>query len=239
MDVKGLKVLGISGSPRKESNSLILLKHALQAAEEVKGIKSEFVELYGKKLFHCIGCNACIRGKTTCVFGKKDDFDEIMHQYVSADAIIISTPVYHMCITSLLKALIDRLGHSIIFGHFNCKPNRLLKVGGAIAQGGSRFGGQEFTLQFLVNSFLLMNCIPVAGNTPKPVDSYIGTAGSTMGMAHTIHVDEHAFISAADLGRKVAELTKIIHVGRHYLKDELPEEYFLFDTFYNVPKEKE
>ena len=65
-----VKVLGISGSPRRGANTAILVKKALEGASSVPGVKTEFYEMAGKKFHHCIGCLKC-HDKGECVF--KDD----------------------------------------------------------------------------------------------------------------------------------------------------------------------
>ncbi|RLI31751.1 hypothetical protein DRO51_03310, partial [Candidatus Bathyarchaeota archaeon] len=45
-----LKILGIVGSPRIESNTKILVEEALKAAAESYGAKTELILLAGKKI---------------------------------------------------------------------------------------------------------------------------------------------------------------------------------------------
>ena len=104
----------------------------------------------------------------------KDDFQEFFKAYMESDGIIIGSPVYHLSITSCLKAAIDRLGQSI-FSIYQGKQPRFCKVGAVVTQGNSLYGGQEFALQFIVNSFILENNIVVSGNPPQ---SKIGVAFS-------------------------------------------------------------
>jgi len=85
---------------------------------------------------------------------------------MESDGIIIGSPVYHLSITSCLKAAIDRLGQSL-FSIYQGRQPRFCKVGGAIVQGNSVYGGQEFALQFIINSFILENNIVVSGNSSQ------------------------------------------------------------------------
>ena len=50
-----MKIVGISGSPRKGGNTEILIKEALKGAEE-EGCDTEFISLAGKDIKHCLGC---------------------------------------------------------------------------------------------------------------------------------------------------------------------------------------
>ncbi len=61
-----------------------------------------------------------------------------------SDGFILGSPVYQMSVTAQMQAFINRLrplGHNITKGHW------ATKVGGAIAVGGMRNGGQETTLE--------------------------------------------------------------------------------------------
>jgi len=231
-----MKVLGVVGSPRKNGNTAKLVRKALEAARTVTGIETELYEMAGKKIHHCIGCFKCL-DKGSCVF--KDDFQDFLRRYLEADGVIIGTPVYHMSVTSLLKSAIDRLGNVIICSSLyqNVKAPQFSKVCGALAVGYSRFGGQELALDFLVNHFLLMNNVAVSGATLA--GNYIGAPGFSgtpptkplpkghwMKSKDAALSDERNIASAMELGKRVAEMTKIVRVGMVTLKSELPEEYF-------------
>ena len=217
-----VKVLGISGSPRKNSNTEFLVKEALKGAQSVKDVEVSFLSLAGKKINHCIGCLACEKRKGICII--KDDFQEFFRAYMESDGIIIGSPVYHLSITSCLKAAIDRLGQSL-FSIYQGKQPRFCKVGGAIVQGNSVYGGQEFALQFIINSFILVNNVVVSGNSPQ---SKIGVPASTFGDSEqgSIRKNENAISLCRGLGERVAEMSHIINIGiKHYHK-ELGSEYF-------------
>lgn len=97
-------ILGILGSPRKDSNSGILLDEALRGAAsngaEVKKICLGDLDFKG-----CISCGGC--DKTgVCVL--KDGMTPIYKELRDADAVILASPVYFAGITSQLKAMIDR-----------------------------------------------------------------------------------------------------------------------------------
>jgi len=217
-----VKVLGISGSPRRNSNTEILVKEALIGAQSVKDVEVSFLPLAGKKINHCLGCLACEKRKTICTI--KDDFQEFFKAYMEADGIIIGSPVYHLSITSCLKAAIDRLGQSL-FSIYQGKQPRFCKVGGAIAQGNSLYGGQEFTLQFIINSFVLGNHIVVSGNPPQ---SKVGVPASTYGDPEqgSIKKNKDAILMAYGIGQRVAEMTHIIQAGLKNFNENLGPEYF-------------
>ena len=215
-----IKLLGIIGSPRSNSNSKIMLEEAIKGFQSVIKPDLTIIDISNKKINHCIACNRCKENKE-CVFN--DDFNKIYQIWIKAEALIYSTPVYHASIPSKLKALIDRIGH-VSFASYNRNLPRLCKVGGVLAQGTSRYGGQELAIQFLINHLLIMNCIPVSGDTPE---SYLGVPGKSPNWEKgSIIEDKIALKTARNLGKRVAEVALIVKAGLKQVKEILPEEYF-------------
>ena len=101
----GKRVLIVSASPRKNSNSEAL---ALSFAEGARaaGHEVEFVSLRGKTVSFCRGCFVC-QEKLRCVI--HDDADEICRKAVSADVLVFATPIYYYEMSGQLKTLLDRL----------------------------------------------------------------------------------------------------------------------------------
>jgi multimeric flavodoxin WrbA len=152
-----------------------------------------------------------------------DDFNEFFEAWLEADGILWGAPVYHMGPPAQVKAAIDRLGN-VLFSHLYKTLPRFSKVSAAIAQGSSRYGGQEITLQFFLQHFLVMNCLAVSGDTP---DSYIGAPGLAPSAldANSILQDEIGMRTARNLGKRLAEMTRIVRIGMKVLGDQLPGEY--------------
>jgi len=99
-----LRVLGISMSPRADSNSDALLAEALVGAEG-DGAATEHVRLRGLNLAPCRACEACAK-TGTCVV--KDDFQPLLEKMLAADRLVVATPVHFMGPAAIGKALIDR-----------------------------------------------------------------------------------------------------------------------------------
>ena len=217
-----ISIIGISGSPRKNGNTETLVREALMGATEIGNVKTSFFSLAGKNIAHCKGCLACEKKHTICKV--RDDFPDFFSAYMNADGIIIGSPVYHLSITSVLKAAIDRLGQSM-FSVYRGKMPRLCKVGGIITQGNSIYGGQEFALQFVINSFILENCVVVSGDSPQ---SKLGVPASTHADSTpgNIKKNEAAMNMSRSLGKRVTEMAKIIVTGKEQLTDFLGAEYF-------------
>lgn len=98
------KVLIISSSPRRNGNSEILCdKFAEGAANE--GHDVEKISLTEKKINYCAACLSCQK-TGECI--QNDDMAEILKKMVSADVIVMATPVYFYCMSGQIKTLIDR-----------------------------------------------------------------------------------------------------------------------------------
>ncbi len=224
------KVLGVVGSPRKNANTAKLVEKAIEGAMSVPGIETELYQIAGKKFRHCIGCLHCLE-TGGCVF--KDDFQDFVRRYMEADGIIWGSPIYHMSIPGLMKNVIDRLGNSTLCNWIKRGIDfpRLNKVCGTLTIGATRNGGQDLVNTFVIQSSLLMNGLVVSGDTM--LGNYIGTAAYTGGASpeqlkskEVVLQDIEGMISAENLGKRVAEMTKIVKAGLAAVKGELPDEYF-------------
>ena len=98
------KVLVISASPRKGGNSDLLCDQFAKGAREA-GHEVEKIRLAEKKVGYCTGCYACQK-LHKCV--QQDDANELVEKMLSADSIVLATPVYFYSMDAQLKALIDR-----------------------------------------------------------------------------------------------------------------------------------
>lgn len=100
-----MKVLGISGSMRKDGNTATLVKVILDRCHKA-GIDTEFVSLAGKKILPCIGCDKC-REKKWCII-EKDDWDALVNKVLDCDVLIIGSPTYFFDVNGQTKNFIDR-----------------------------------------------------------------------------------------------------------------------------------
>ena len=98
------QVLIISASPRKNGNSEILCDRFANGALE-SGCKVEKVFLASKNIGYCRGCGVC-NSTHQCV--QRDDMGEILDKMVSADVIVLATPVYFYSMDGQMKTFIDR-----------------------------------------------------------------------------------------------------------------------------------
>ena len=97
-----------------------------------------------------------------------------------------------------------------------------MKAGGAIINGGSRYGGQEITQQFFIHHFLLLQCVPVTADMPE---SYLGV-GVHFKTMDELKADEEIHKHCRNQGRRVTEMAKILKAAMMLVQDSLPDEYF-------------
>lgn len=101
---QGPRVLCIAGSPRRGGNSDQLLDALARGVRDAGGEPVRLVAA-DAGVRTCRGCNACSQ-TGECVL--RDGMDAVYAAFDSADAIVISTPVYFATVPAVLKTLYDR-----------------------------------------------------------------------------------------------------------------------------------
>jgi multimeric flavodoxin WrbA len=101
-----MKVLALIGSPRKGSNTDILVDKILEGCRE-KGFIAEKLYLYDFNISACTDCRLCKSDNHECSI--KDDMQKIYPKMEKADIIVFGTPVYWYGPTGKMKLLIDRM----------------------------------------------------------------------------------------------------------------------------------
>lgn len=96
-----IEVLGISGSPTKNSNTDRLIKAMLDET----GAQSEFVKLSTINVRPCRACYKCVPDNVCKV---KDDFPELAEKIKKAKALIIGGYIPYGQIDGFTKALLER-----------------------------------------------------------------------------------------------------------------------------------
>ena len=187
-----MKVVAFNGSPRKDGNTTILIKHVLRELEK-EGIETELVQLSAKEIHGCIACHKCFENKDQRCAVKTDAANEYIEKMVAAHGIILGSPVYFMDVTPEMKALIDRAGF------VSLANGRMLKnkVGGAIAA--LRRAGGMHAIDSM-NHFLLSQEIFIVGRV-------IGV-GREKG---EVEKDQEGIQWAKTLGQKMAWLLKKLY----------------------------
>ena len=98
------KVLIISTSPRKGSNSDTLAEEFARGAREA-GHEVEKISLRDKTIGFCQGCLACQK-TGRCVI--HDDADTIAQKMLTSDVIVFATPIYYYEMSGQMKTMLDR-----------------------------------------------------------------------------------------------------------------------------------
>jgi len=165
-----IKLFGISGSPRKGATDYIV-QEALKYAQEKHGAETRYFSAMGKKMNFCIHCDHCIREKKGCIH--KDDLNEVYAGLKWADALVIGTPVYQGMVSGQTKVIMDRC-RAIAAQDLHFIYN---KPGAVLAVGGDRIGGQEPSIQAILNFYIINEALPVGG----------GSFGANLGGAFWSH----------------------------------------------------
>ncbi|MCX5817422.1 MAG: NAD(P)H-dependent oxidoreductase [Proteobacteria bacterium] len=118
-----LKVVAINGSPHGAIGNTSQMIQMIASVLSQEGIAVEEVFLSGKRIEYCIGCGVCLE-KTRC--WRQDDHAEIVDKLLTAQGIILASPVYFKHVTAQMKTFFDR---SLSLGH---KPRKSYKPGLAI-----------------------------------------------------------------------------------------------------------
>jgi multimeric flavodoxin WrbA len=159
------KVIGICGSPRNNSGTEHVLKHALEVIGKYKDIEVELITLSNKIIKRCTGCCKCNDWKGAlpnyCI--QNDDLGEIINKVLNADGCIIASPVYLTSVPGILKDFFDRICVALYTPDNGCSFKNKFRVGSAIAVGGVRNGGQEATLSTIHNFLLSFGYLVTSG----------------------------------------------------------------------------
>ena len=122
-----MNILILSGSPRKNGNTDLLVEAFSKGASEKHHV--DVVSVHDYKVSPCMGCNTCFTSEgNTCV--QKDDMSFIYDKLANADMLVIASPVYFYGLSAQLKAVIDRC-HNPIRDTFHIRKAALILVGAA------------------------------------------------------------------------------------------------------------
>ena len=141
-----MKVLGISGSPRREKQSGVYALVGQVLAHT--GADTEIVSLRGKTVSGCIACLGCVKDNVCKV---DDDLAPLREKILAADALVIGAPNYYSTLNVATHAMLER------FFQFRHQTGDLLWGKLAVAVGVGGTAGQapaDAIEQFLLYNFI-------------------------------------------------------------------------------------
>lgn len=156
-------VIGLNGSPSLEGNTYHLLKVALdELADKGADVLIEEVAsiMVKEKDPFCRVCSSPCNKSCFAGTPLEDSFNRLM----SADAMVMASPVYFGTVSAQLKAYWDKSRH------LRGEKALIGKLGGAISVGGSKFGGQETTVKTM-HDMMLIHGMKIVGAGSREFDA--------------------------------------------------------------------
>ena len=102
-----MKVIAISGSPRKGRNTEQMLASALDGAASC-GAQTKLIRLYGLNFTGCKSCLVCKRINAQRKCYVRDGLSPVLDELTEADALIFGSPIYFMELTGVLHSCLER-----------------------------------------------------------------------------------------------------------------------------------
>jgi multimeric flavodoxin WrbA len=184
-----INVLCVSGSPRSESNTDILLRRVLDSTG------GRLLKLSKYDVKPCQSCWTC-QETGECVID--DDMkNTLTAKLLESDAIVLGTPVYFNNVSSQLKAFMDRTW---------CLRGMLRNKVGATVVVGRRYGIEGAVSS--INSFYLKH---------EMIPANRGVCGIAF-QAGEVLDDEEALEAAGVLGERILELVELKNRGNEHAK---------------------
>ena len=197
-----MKIIGVSCSPRKDKTTRASLERCMSAITSgYPEIQTETIDLARLDISGCIACGHCMK-QLEC--SQKDDFNALIPILKDPDlgGLILATPVYMGTISSQCKAFLDR---TVMFRRNGFLFRNI--VGGALAVGGFRNGGQEASVLQIHSAMLVHDMILVGDG--KPGAHFGGTMWS--GHPEGMDKDEPGLGTVSSLGQRVAQVALKVH----------------------------
>ncbi len=127
----------------------------------------------------------------------------IRDDLLSADAVIVGSPVYVGSVSGQVKTFLDNWGPK--FGLETRSRNMRNKVGAAFATGGGVSNGKEVAMLTILGAMLIHQMIVISGG--RGFDASATTGPDSPG------IDAKEIAEARDLGKRVAEVAALVKRG--------------------------
>ena len=104
-----MKIMAFVGSPRKHSNTDLLIDQVIEGAKSKTEVEVEKIYLYDADIKYCTACgkHTILEGKKPCPI--KDDMEEILQKMEKADAFIFGSPNHGRTISAPMTNFIARM----------------------------------------------------------------------------------------------------------------------------------
>jgi multimeric flavodoxin WrbA len=125
-----MKIIAVMGSPRGKGSGYKVVKMIEDRMRAMGDVEFEYLFLKDANLKPCTGCYTCIaRGEDKCPL--KDDRAAIEQKLLAADGVILSSPMYVLNVSWLMKNFIDRFAYTNHRPRFHCqKVLTVVNMGG-------------------------------------------------------------------------------------------------------------
>ncbi len=205
-----MKVLGISTSPRENSNSDLLLRQALSGASSA-GAQAEYLRLCKFNIVPCSACGACY---TTGECPIQDDFQAVLSKMLTADRLVFAAPIFFMSVCSQAKILIDRCQCLWATKYILKRPNphpQVPRFAMTIAVGGKK-GNKAFDCIRLMMKYYLdtVDMSPFANLFVSNVDQAGIIADNTEAMEQALRLGKELVVSSEFMSGKIIEI-EVVH----------------------------
>lgn len=198
-----MQILGIVCSPRRNSNTEILIAETLETAREL-GAETLITSVAGKSINPCDACDTCY-GTGKCKID--DDMQEIYAQLLRADAVILGAPVYYWDICAQAKAVIDR---TYVFRRRRELRNKVAAAVVVAGQAGGSLAFNSILGFFNIQKMVLAKSIGPRTEAELPDDR----AGGVVAYAYdagAVRQNDRALTQARFLGRALVETVELLN----------------------------
>lgn len=189
-------IIGINGSIHQHGNTADLLTYGLEEAARLGAeTKLLYVQEALEELSHpyCIVCDPRCPG--VCYRNKRlESFFEVLRQ---CDGILLGSPVYFGTVTAQLKGFWD------MSRKLRNDKALLNTVGGAVAVGAARFGGQETTVKALQDMMLVQGMVIVGDGHGSMDPGHQGVCAQRPAIK-----DDFAISRVRTLARRIYEVAR-------------------------------
>ena len=121
-----MKIVVLSGSPRKGGNSAALVS-AFQKGAEAAGHEVVVCPVGTMDIHGCLGCEYChTKGEGACV--QKDDMQKVYPELNSADMVVLASAVHYFGFTGQMQCALSRF-------YAGMKPAKATKYGLILSSG--------------------------------------------------------------------------------------------------------